>query len=131
MMHLPLGLSQAQGCEDEKAYLVHGADRLTDILTRQASPSQKRTRAICLSKGSQENNIVLIELMKDGLPGGLKYLYRLRFRRASEYTQKIRSILWGDDMGQFYVRPSLQGSDLLYHSIWRKTNRDYIAGRLA
>ena len=102
-VHLPLedlletisGLLKMKG----KAYLVHRPDRLTDILTeaRHHRLEAKRVQFVYPKEG-KESNIVLIELMKDGLPGGLKVLPPITvFDEHQEYTQKIRSILWGDD----------------------------------
>ena len=101
-MHLPLedllatisGLLKMKG----KAYLVHRPDRLSDILTeaRQHRLEAKRVQFVYPKEG-KESNIVLIELMKDGLPGGLKVLPPITvFNEQQEYTEKIRSILWGD-----------------------------------
>ena len=81
-----------------KAYLVHRPDRLSDILTeaRQHRLEAKRVQFVYPKEG-KESNIVLIELMKDGLPGGLKVLPPITvFNEQQEYTEKIRSILWGD-----------------------------------
>ena len=102
-VHLPLedlletisGLLKMKG----KAYLVHRPDRLTDILTeaRHHRLEAKRVQFVYPKEG-KESNIVLIELMKDGLPGGLKVLPSIKvFNEHQEYTQKIRSILWGDE----------------------------------
>ena len=102
-VHLPLedlletisGLLKMKG----KAYLVHRPDRLTDILTeaRNHRLEAKRVQFVYPKEG-KESNIVLIELMKDGLPGGLKVLPPITvFNEDQEYTQKIRSILWGDE----------------------------------
>ncbi len=118
-MHLPLKIASDNFCpiEDErKAYLVHRPDRLTDILTEYSTVWSK-TRTIRLSKRRQESNIVLIELMKDGLPGGLKALPPIIWFSMSikNIKEKIRSILWGQRMSQFFMYVlSLQGSNLLY-----------------
>ena len=101
-VHLPLedllstisGLLKMKG----KAYLVHRPDRLSDILTeaRQHRLEAKRVQFVYPKEG-KDSNIVLIELMKDGLPGGLKVLPPITvFNEQQEYTEKIRSILWGD-----------------------------------
>ncbi len=55
----------------------------TDILTE--GKLSTRRNGIRLSKEG-ESNIVLLELMKDGLEGGQQVLPRW-FRRASEYTE--------------------------------------------
>ena len=81
-----------------KAYLVHRPDRLSDILTeaRQHRLEAKRVQFVYPKEG-KESNIVLIELMKDGLPGGLKVLPSITvFDDKQQYTPKIKSILLGD-----------------------------------
>ena len=78
---------------------MHRPDRLTDILSeaRNHRLEAKRVQFVYPKEG-KESNIVLIELMKDGLPGGLKVLPPITvFNEDQEYTQKIRSILWGDE----------------------------------
>ena len=77
---------------------MHRPYLLTDILTvaRQHRLEAKRVQLV-YPKDGKESNIVLIELMKDGLPGGLKVLPPITvFNEHQEYTEKIRSILWGD-----------------------------------
>ena len=67
-----------------------------EVQARQHRLEAKRVQFVYPKEG-KDSNIVLIELMKDGLPGGLKVLPPITvFNEQQEYTEKIRSILWGD-----------------------------------
>ena len=100
-IHLPLeellqnisGLLKMKG----KAFIVHRPDRLTDILTtaRQYRLEPKRIQFIHPKEG-KESNIVLIELIKDGQPGGVRILPPITvFDENNEYTDKLKEVLWG------------------------------------
>ena len=100
-IHLPLeellqnisGLLKMKG----KAFIVHRPDRLTDILTtaRQYRLEPKRIQFIHPKEG-KESNIVLIEFIKDGQPGGVRILPPITvFDENNEYTDKLKEVLWG------------------------------------
>ncbi len=99
--------------------------RLTDILTGVRHHRLEAKRVQFVYPKGKKSNIVLIELMKDGLPGvDLALLPITVFDEHQEYTQKIRSILWGTAHEPAYVRPSLQGSPYTGYTVDLKTNRD-------
>lgn len=80
-----------------KAYLVHRPDRLSDILTvaRNYRLEPKRLQFVH-PKSGKDSNIVLIELMKDGQPGGLHVLPAITvFDENGHYTDTIQQVLWG------------------------------------
>lgn len=100
-IHLPLtellqtisGLLKMRG----KAYLVHRPDRLSDILTeaRQYRLEAKRIQFVHPKVG-KDSNIVLIELMKDGQPGGLHVLPPITvFDEENQYSPEVKRVLWG------------------------------------
>ena len=100
-IHLPLeellqnisGLLKMKG----KAFIVHRPDRLTDILTtaRHYRLEPKRIQFIHPKEG-KESNIVLIELIKDGQPGGVRILPPITiFDENNQYTDKLKEVLWG------------------------------------
>ena len=100
-IHLPLeellqnisGLLKMKG----KAFIVHRPDRLTDILTtaRHYRLEPKRIQFIYPKEG-KESNIVLIELIKDGQPGGVRILPPITiFDENNQYTDKLKEVLWG------------------------------------
>ena len=100
-IHLPLeellqnisGLLKMKG----KTFIVHRPDRLTDILTtaRQYRLEPKRIQFIHPKEG-KESNIVLIEFIKDGQPGGVRILPPITvFDENNEYTNKLKEVLWG------------------------------------
>ena len=80
-----------------KAFIVHRPDRLIDILTtaRHYRLEPKRIQFIYPKEG-KESNIVLIELIKDGQPGGVRILPPITiFDENNQYTDKLKEVLWG------------------------------------
>lgn len=100
-IHLPMedlartiaGLLKMRG----KAYIVHRPDRLSDLITigRHYRLEPKRIQFVH-PKSGRDSNIVLLEWMKDGQPGGLHVLPPITvFDDNGEYTDSIRTVLWG------------------------------------
>lgn len=82
-----------------KAYMVHRPDRLSDILTigRKYRLEAKRIQWIH-PIAEKESNMVLVELMKDGKPGGLVISKPIIvFNEDRSYTEEVRSIFFGNE----------------------------------
>lgn len=82
-----------------RGYLVHRPDRLPEILqtlvTHRLAP--KRIRFI-FPKPDRDANIVLIEVIKDGKPGGVKVVPPLTVADESgEYGPEVRRMLYGQE----------------------------------
>ena len=80
-----------------KAFYRSSSRRLTDILTtaRHYRLEPKRIQFIHPKEG-KESNIVLIELIKDGQPGGVRiFTTDYYFDENNEYTDKLKEVLWG------------------------------------
>ncbi|WP_242361155.1 tRNA1(Val) (adenine(37)-N6)-methyltransferase [Limosilactobacillus antri] len=80
-------------------YLVHRPDRLTEILAvlQQQRLVPKRLRFI-YPKPGRDANMVLIEAIKDGKPGGLKVVPPLIVNdEAGNYRPEVRKLLYGKD----------------------------------
>lgn len=81
------------------AYMVHRPDRLTEILsTMEASRLvPKRLQFICPKPG-WEANMVLIDAIKDGRPGGLKVLPEFVVADdQGEYLPAMKGLLYGSN----------------------------------
>lgn len=80
-----------------RGYLVHRPDRLAEIL-QQATKYRlmpKRIRFI-YPKPDREANMVLIEFIKDGRPGGIRIVPPLVVSTdENEYTQEAQAMLYG------------------------------------
>lgn len=82
-----------------KAYMVHRPDRLGDIVTlaRKHRLEPKRVQLV-YPKQNRNANIVLVELMKDGAPGGMVLVPPIVvFEENQEYTAQMRDILFGEE----------------------------------
>lgn len=82
-----------------KAYFVHRPDRLLQLLdllaTHRLAP--KRIRLVHPKPG-KEANMVLVEAIKDGKPGGLRFLAPLTvYDQRGDYTPEVKALLYGRD----------------------------------
>ncbi|MGQ4558721.1 tRNA1(Val) (adenine(37)-N6)-methyltransferase [Levilactobacillus hammesii] len=82
-----------------KAYFVHRPDRLLQLLDLMAANrlAPKRIRLVHPKPG-KEANMVLVEAIKDGKPGGLRFLAPLTvYDQAGDYTPEVKALLYGTD----------------------------------
>ncbi len=82
-----------------KAAFVHRPGRLLDIVTlmRKHRIEPKRIRFVYPKQSGKEANTVLVEGIKDGAPD-LKILPPLYvYNEKGEYTDEVRTILYGDE----------------------------------
>ncbi|WP_125547049.1 tRNA1(Val) (adenine(37)-N6)-methyltransferase [Levilactobacillus lindianensis] len=80
-----------------KAYFVHRPDRLLQLLELMAANrlAPKRIRLVHPKPG-KEANMVLVEAIKDGKPGGLRFLAPLMvYDQAGKYTAEVQALLYG------------------------------------
>lgn len=80
-------------------YLVHRPDRLTEILTtlQEHRLVPKRIRFI-YPKPDREANIMLLEVIKDGKPGGMKVVPPLIVNDdQGNYLPEVRKLLYGKE----------------------------------
>lgn len=80
------------------AYLVHRPDRLGELITLMGKYrlAPKRVRLI-YPKAGQDANIVLVEGIKDGRPGGMRFEPPvLTYGQDGQYTPTVREMLYGD-----------------------------------
>lgn len=80
-----------------KAYFVHRPDRLLQLLDLMAANrlAPKRIRLIHPKPG-KEANMVLVEAIKDGKSGGLRFLAPLTVYDAQgQYTPELEALLYG------------------------------------
>lgn len=80
-------------------YLVHRPDRLAEIMAvlGQNRLVAKRVRFI-YPKPNRDANMVLIEVIKDGKPGGLKVVPPLTVSDADgNYRSEVRKLLYGNE----------------------------------
>lgn len=82
-----------------KAYFVHRPDRLLQLLELMATHrlAPKRIRLVHPKPG-KEANMVLVEAIKDGKPGGLRFLAPLMvYDQRGDYTPEVKALLYGID----------------------------------
>lgn len=82
-----------------KSYFVHRPDRLLQLLDLMAANrlAPKRIRLVHPKPG-KEANMVLVEAIKDGKPGGLRFLDPLTvYDQAGDYTPEVKALLYGTD----------------------------------
>lgn len=82
-----------------KAYFVHRPDRLLQLLDLMAAHrlAPKRIRLVH-PKPQKEANMVLVEAIKDGKPGGLRFLAPLTvYDHQGTYTPEVKALLYGKD----------------------------------
>lgn len=82
-----------------KAYFVHRPDRLLQLLDLMAANrlAPKRIRLVHPKPG-KEANMVLVEAIKDGKPGGLRFLAPLTvYDQRGDYTPEVKALLYGTD----------------------------------
>lgn len=82
-----------------KAYFVHRPDRLLQLLDLMATHrlAPKRIRLVHPKPG-KEANMVLVEAIKDGKPGGLRFLAPLTvYDQQGDYTPEVKALLYGTD----------------------------------
>ncbi|NLR10091.1 MULTISPECIES: tRNA1(Val) (adenine(37)-N6)-methyltransferase [unclassified Levilactobacillus] len=82
-----------------KAYFVHRPDRLLQLLDLMATHrlAPKRIRLVHPKPG-KEANMVLVEAIKDGKPGGLRFLAPLTvYDQRGDYTPEVKALLYGRD----------------------------------
>ncbi|KJW12208.1 tRNA1(Val) (adenine(37)-N6)-methyltransferase [Levilactobacillus spicheri] len=80
-----------------KAYFVHRPDRLLQLLTLMAQHrlAPKRIRLV-YPKPGKEANMVLVEAIKDGKPGGLRFLAPLTvYDDQGQYQSEVGRLLYG------------------------------------
>lgn len=79
-------------------YLVHRPDRLTEILTLcQANRLAPKRLRFIHPKPQRDANILLLELIKDGKPGGLKVIPPLIVSDDhNNYTPAVQELLYGN-----------------------------------
>ncbi|WP_412990179.1 tRNA1(Val) (adenine(37)-N6)-methyltransferase [Pediococcus siamensis] len=80
-----------------KLFLVHRPDRFLDIMDalRANRLSPKRVRLV-YPRVNQEANMILIEAIKDGRDGGMRFLDPLYTYTGNSYSDKVKAILYGD-----------------------------------
>lgn len=81
-----------------KCYLVHRPQRLLEILDemRKQRLAPKKIQLV-YPKANKEANMVLIEAIKDGRPGGVRFLEPLIvYEQNDEYTAMVKEILYGN-----------------------------------
>lgn len=78
-------------------YLVHRPDRLGEILTVcQANRLAPKRLRFIHPKADRDANIVLLELIKDGKPGGIKVVPPLIvYDQAGQYSAAVQELLYG------------------------------------
>ncbi|MFD0897383.1 tRNA1(Val) (adenine(37)-N6)-methyltransferase [Loigolactobacillus binensis] len=82
-----------------KAYFVYRPDRFNEFVTKAAAQrlQTKRVRLV-YPKVGREANMVLIELIKDGRPGGQRFLPPLTvYDQNNHYLPEVRRLLYGND----------------------------------
>lgn len=82
-----------------KMYMVHRPDRLQEIfsLLEKNRLVPKRIRLVYPKKG-REANMVLIEAIKDGRPGGLRFVPPVVvYDEQDQYLPEVRRILYGEE----------------------------------
>ena len=87
------GLLKARG----KLYMVHRPERILEILF-EMNKNRLAPKKIQLvyPKANKEANMVLIEAIKDGKPGGIRFMEPLIvYENNDQYTKVIRDILYG------------------------------------
>lgn len=81
-----------------KFYMVHRPDRLSDIFAAFASRKLmiKRIQFV-YGKVHKEANMVLIEAIKSGRPGGVRILPPIiAYNEENDYTSEVKNILYGE-----------------------------------
>ena len=80
-----------------KAYFVHRPDRLLELLTlMQAQRLVPKRIRLVYPKPGKEANMVLVEAIKDGKPGGQRFLAPLTVYDATgHYTAEVGRLLYG------------------------------------
>ena len=80
-----------------KAYFVHRPDRLFEIFEcMQKNRLAPKKVQLVYPKEGREANMVLVEAIKDGRKGGLRFLPPITVYQANdEYTPEMRGILYG------------------------------------
>lgn len=80
-----------------KAYFVHRPDRLFEIFEcMQKNRLAPKKVQLVYPKEGREANMVLVEAIKDGRKGGLRFLPPITVYQANdEYTPEMREILYG------------------------------------
>lgn len=81
-----------------RAYFVHRPERMVEILQVmvQNKLNPKRIQLV-YPKADKEANMILIEAIKDGQPGGLRFLPPLiTYNKDNEYTKEVKKILYGE-----------------------------------
>ncbi|WP_295746514.1 tRNA1(Val) (adenine(37)-N6)-methyltransferase [uncultured Limosilactobacillus sp.] len=78
------------------AYLVHRPSRLTEILAKLAAARlvPKRLQFVYPRSG-RDANMVVIEAIKDGKPGGLKVNAPLIVHQGQDYSPAVKEMLYG------------------------------------
>lgn len=82
-----------------KAYFVHRPDRLLQLLDLMTANrlAPKRIRLVHPKPG-KEANMVLVEAIKDGKAGGLRFLDPLIvYDRQGEYSPEVKALLYGNN----------------------------------
>lgn len=80
-----------------RGYMVHRPDRLTEIfdIFRKYRMAPKRIQFIH-SKPGREANMVLIEAIRDGRPGGVRIIEPIVVAdQQNEYTPQVKEMLYG------------------------------------
>ena len=80
-----------------KCYLVHRPDRMLEILTlmQQYRLAPKKIQLV-YPKLNKEANMILIEAIKDGNPGGIRFLEPIIvYQDDNTYTPQVKAILYG------------------------------------
>lgn len=80
------------------AYLVHRPDRLGELITLMGKYrlAPKRVRLV-YPKAGRDANIVLVEGIKDGRPGGMKFESPvITYGEDGQYTLAVKEMLYGD-----------------------------------
>jgi len=80
-----------------KFYMVHRPERLTDIFSAFAARKLMIKRIqFGYGKANREANMVLIEAIKSGRPGGVRVMPPIvAYEQSNEYTAQVQDILYG------------------------------------
>lgn len=80
-----------------KLYLVHRPERISEILsTMNKFKLEPKKIKLVYPKDGKDANIILIEAIKDGKSGGIKFLPPIiTYDDQNNYTKQVRDILYG------------------------------------
>ena len=96
-LHQVIAISSKMLKMGGKFYLVHRPDRIDEIITEMKNLrlAPKRIQLIYPKKDA-DANMILVEAIKDGRPGGIKFLSPIiTYDESQEYSIKVKEMLYG------------------------------------